>query len=53
MSAVVTGGAVGYIGTRVEPFRSNFLLAALAAVGVGIVAGTIELGIRKIAGRDD
>jgi hypothetical protein len=51
VSAVVTGGVVGYIGARVEPFKSHILLAALAAVGMGVLAGIIEVGARKIAGR--
>ena len=51
MSGVVTGVIVAYISTRVEPFKSHFLLAALAAVGVGGLAGIIETGVRKIAQR--
>ena len=51
ISGVVTGAAVAYIAMRVEPFKSHFLLAALAAVGVGVLAGIVEVGVRKIAQR--
>jgi hypothetical protein len=51
VSAVVTGGVVAYFGMRLEPFKSHFFLAALAAVGIGVLAGIIEVGVRKIAGR--
>jgi hypothetical protein len=51
MSGVVTGGAIAYLGTRVAPFKSHFLLAAIAAVGAGALAGIIEVGARKIAQR--
>lgn len=50
-SGVATGVVVAYIATRVEPFKSHFLLAALAAVGVGVLAGIIEIGVRKIVQR--
>ena len=47
----MTGAVVAYVAMRVEPFKSHFLLAALAAVGVGVLAGIIEVGVRKIAQR--
>jgi phage shock protein PspC (stress-responsive transcriptional regulator) len=50
-SGVVTGGVAAYLGMRVEPFRSHFLLAALAAIGIGVLAGIIEVGARKTAQR--
>jgi hypothetical protein len=50
-SGVVTGAVVAYIAMRVEPFKSHFLLAALAAGGVGLLAGLIEVGVRKITKR--
>ncbi len=49
MSAVVTGGVIAYVGLRLEPFKSHFFLAALAAVGIGALAGIIEVGVRQIA----
>jgi hypothetical protein len=36
---------------RVEPFKSNFLLAIVGAVLVGLAGGAIEVAIRKIASR--
>ena len=45
--SVVIGGVAAYVGTRVPPFKSHLLLAALAAIGVGVLAGTIEAGARK------
>jgi len=50
-SGVVTGIVGGYIAMRVEPFKSHFLLATLAAVGVGVLAGITEIGVRKILQR--
>jgi F0F1-type ATP synthase assembly protein I len=50
-SGVVTGVVVGYVTLRMEPFKSHVLLAALAAVVVGILAGVIEVLVRKIAQR--
>jgi hypothetical protein len=50
-SGVVTGGVVAYFGTRVEPFKSHFFLAALAAVGMGALAGIIEIAVRRVAQR--
>ena len=47
----VAGGVGAYLGTRVEPFNSHFWLAVLAAAGVGVLAGIIEGGARKIAAR--
>ena len=50
-AAVVTGLVVGFVTARLEPFKSHFLLAALAAAGVGVLAGIVEVGVRKIAQR--
>jgi hypothetical protein len=50
-SAFVTGAVVAYVAMRVEPFKSHYLLAAMAAVGVGVLAGIIEVGVRKIVQR--
>jgi multisubunit Na+/H+ antiporter MnhB subunit len=44
---VVTSVIAVYVATRVEPFKSHFLMALLMAVGVGIIVGAIEVGIRK------
>jgi hypothetical protein len=40
-SGVVTGAVVAYVEMRVETFKSHFLLAVLAAIGVGVLAGII------------
>jgi hypothetical protein len=50
-SGVVTGAIIAYLGLRVEPFKSHLVWAALAAIGVGALAGVIELGVRTIAER--
>ncbi len=49
----ITLGIVGVVSavlaTRYEPFKSHLLLAVLMAAGVGVLAGIIEVGLRKIA----
>jgi hypothetical protein len=44
----VVGATSVFLSTRVEPFKSNFLLAVLASLVVGILVGMIELAIRTI-----
>jgi hypothetical protein len=51
ISGTATGAVAAYIAMGVEPFKSHFLMAILAAIGVGCLAGIVEAGVRKIMRR--
>ena len=49
-AGILTGSVIAYVATRVEPFRSRFTLAVFVAIGLGILSGLVEVGVRRLAG---
>lgn len=47
--AVIAGVLSAVLTTRFEPFRSNFYLAILAGIAVGIASAMIVVAIRDVA----
>ena len=50
LTAVLTGGIVAYSASQLEVFRSNFVLALLMAIGVGVASALAEVGLRRLVG---